>query len=288
MTTRPIYRSAAGQRAVEAEYRAFLESWPVAKREHSIETCAGNTFVIESGPEHAPPLVLLHGSGLNSLTWMGDVGAWAKAFRVLAVDVIGHPGFSAATHLPYASDGYAAWLDDVLAGLGVRHAAFIGLSLGGWLATDYAIRRPTRVTQLVLLAPGGIGRARLSTFALLFTVLPLMLAGDWGKRRAMQRMLGPRPPMDTENLARVDAFTTLISRYYHYRTDALPVFPDTALAQIDIPVLLIVGAEDPMLDAQETVARLTTAARRVAVHVLADVGHQVIGQTTRILDFLRS
>jgi pimeloyl-ACP methyl ester carboxylesterase len=289
---RSIYRTAAGQQAVEAEYRAFLDSWPVAKREHTIETSAGNTFVIESGPHDAPALVLLHGSGLNSLTWMGDVSAWADAFRVLAVDVIGHPGFSAGTHLPYASDAYAQWLDDVLGGLGVERAAFVGLSLGGWLATDYAMRRPHRVERLVLLAPGGIGRARLSNAQLLFTVLPLMLLGDWGKRRAMQRMLGPAPSadlkVDQEELLRVTEFTTLISRHYRYRTDALPVFPDAALAQLDVPVLLIVGAQDPMLDAKETIDRLTTAAQHVAVQVLPDVGHQVIGQTARILEFLRS
>jgi pimeloyl-ACP methyl ester carboxylesterase len=49
------------------------------------------------GQPDAPPLVLLHGAGFNSISWMGDVATWAQRFRVFAVDIIGHPGLSAPT-----------------------------------------------------------------------------------------------------------------------------------------------------------------------------------------------
>ena len=77
----------------------------------------------------APALVLLHGSAFNSVTWMGDVATWAVNFRVFAVDIIGQPGLSAPSRLPYDSDAYARWLDGVLDGLKVEKAAFIGISL---------------------------------------------------------------------------------------------------------------------------------------------------------------
>jgi len=43
-----------------------------------------------------------------------------------------------------ASDAYAGWLDDVLDQLGLERTALVGVSLGGWLAFDYAIRRHYR------------------------------------------------------------------------------------------------------------------------------------------------
>jgi pimeloyl-ACP methyl ester carboxylesterase len=155
----PIYKSEAGERAVRERYLTFLAHWPVANRQFHVSTREGETFVVACGPENAPALVLLHGSSFNSVSWMGDVTAWARNFRVYAVDVIGHPNLSAPSRPRYDSEAYALWLDDVLGALRVERASFAGISLGGWLALDYAIRRPERVASLVLLCPGG-GRAR--------------------------------------------------------------------------------------------------------------------------------
>lgn len=49
-------------------------------------------------------LILLHGAGFNSITWMGDASSWSQHFRVVAVDVTGHPGFSAPIRPAYDSE----------------------------------------------------------------------------------------------------------------------------------------------------------------------------------------
>jgi pimeloyl-ACP methyl ester carboxylesterase len=66
----------------------------------------------------------------------------------------------------------------------------VGVSLGGWLALDYATRRPHRVEGLVVLCPGGVGRQKLS---IVFKTVPLRMLGDWGKRKTSEMILG-RPP----------------------------------------------------------------------------------------------
>jgi len=43
-----------------------------------------------------------------------------------------------------------------------------GISLGGWLALDYAIRRPERVENVAVLCPGESGERRLGSFSLPF------------------------------------------------------------------------------------------------------------------------
>jgi pimeloyl-ACP methyl ester carboxylesterase len=172
-----IYKSEAGRQAVEEQYRRVLERWPVACEQRIVSTRQGDTFVIISGDPSAAPVVLFHGSGTNSGSWMRDVTTWSPHHRVYAVDMIGEPGLSAPSRPPLASSAYAEWLDDVWAGLGLEKASVVGISLGGWLGLDFAIRRPSRVASLFLISPSGIGR---QNHMLLLKVGVLRLFGTRG------------------------------------------------------------------------------------------------------------
>jgi pimeloyl-ACP methyl ester carboxylesterase len=136
-------------------YRQVLMHWPVPNEQPRVPTREGETFVIVCGPEEAPPLLLLHGSMANSAMWMGDIAAWSAHFRIYAVDIIGDAGLSAASRPPLATDAHALWLDDVMRGLSLTKASMVGVSLGGWLALDYATRRPERVESLGGALSGG-------------------------------------------------------------------------------------------------------------------------------------
>ncbi len=184
-----VFRSAAAGEAVGAAYRRVLDAWPVPHQEFRLPTREGETFVVACGAEDAPPLILLHGAQANAASWMFDSIAWSQGFRVYAIDMIGEPGFSAPSRPDLNSGAQALWLDDVLAGLGVTRAAFIGLSLGGWLALDHATRRPAHVERLALLCPAGIGPQK----NFLLRAAPLMLLGPWGVRKARELVFGPAP-----------------------------------------------------------------------------------------------
>lgn len=86
-----IFKSAEGERLVLEHYQAFLKRWPVPNRQVRVPTSQGETFVIISGPENAPALLLLHGGLMNSAMWMGEVTAFARFFRIYCIDMIGEP-----------------------------------------------------------------------------------------------------------------------------------------------------------------------------------------------------
>jgi pimeloyl-ACP methyl ester carboxylesterase len=201
--------------------------------------------------------------------------------------VIGHPNLSAPSRPDYASDAYARWLDDVLGALGVARASFVGMSLGGWLALDYAARRPERVSSLVLLCPGGIGREKLGTLKLLFVILPLLALGDAGRRWAMRLLLGPVPSDASPEAEAVGELMRLVFTHFEQNLAKLARFEDEALRRVTAPVLLIVGARDAMLDSAETRRRLESTVPRLEVRWLPESGHTIVGQTVPIADFLR-
>jgi pimeloyl-ACP methyl ester carboxylesterase len=278
-----IYKSAAGERAVRERYIEFLSRWPIPNQQLRIPTREGETFVIACGPEDAPPLLLFHGSATNSAMWMGDVRAWAAHFRIYAVDMLGEPGLSAPSRPPLASDAYARWLDDVMQALSLTRASIAGISLGGWLALDYATRRPGRAESIVVLCPSGVGRQKIG---ILFKMIPLRMLGPWGTRRLREIILGRASPDASPAAAEFAAFISLIHENFRPRMGKIPVFTDEALHRLSMPVMAIVGAKDVLLDSAETKLRLERNVRDAEIRYLTETGHFIPGQTTAILDFL--
>lgn len=278
-----IYRSEAGERAVEARYREFLTHWPVPNAQFTVPTREGDTFVVACGPEAAPPLLLFHGSGANSMAWLADIAAWSEHFRVYCIDLIGEPGLSAPSRPPLASDAYALWLDDVLSGLSLTHASLAGVSLGGWLALDYTTRRPERVAKLALMCPAGVGRQK----NFLVKALPLMLLGPWGQRKVREMVFGRAPAQVSRSQAQMRDFMVLVFRHFRPRVVKIPLFSDDALRRLTMPVLAIVGGRDVMLESGETRDRLARLVPRADIAFLPEARHYIPGQTGTILEFLR-
>ncbi|BEK96995.1 alpha/beta fold hydrolase [Nocardia seriolae] len=275
-----IYKSEAGRQAIQARYREILRQWPIPAEQLHVATREGDTFVLASGPQDAPPLVLLHGSGSNSSAWRGDIASWAADFRVYAVDMPGEPGGSAESRPELGSDAIAAWLDDVLAGLGISAASFVGMSLGGWTALDYAVRRPARVTELALYCPGGIGKQR---FGWIFKNLLDHLFSNHDLRRSAAIVTG----LNLTDHAEILDDVTLTFTHFNPRTGKLPIFTDAQLSSLKMPVLVIVGADDAMFKSAETARRAEQLIPDATIRVLPGVGHAILGQTDSVHEFLR-
>ncbi|MDP3745412.1 MAG: alpha/beta hydrolase [Phenylobacterium sp.] len=278
-----IYRSQAAQEAVEAAYRKVLDAWPVPKQELRIPTARGETFVVVCGPEDAPPLLAFHGAQANAATWMFDSAHWSQSFRVYSVDVPGDAGFSAPVRPPLASEAYVRWLDEVMAALGVQRACLVGVSLGGWLALDYATRRPERIERLAVLCPAGVGAQK----NFLLKAAPLLFMGKWGQEKLREMVFGSsldELPPEAQGFV---AFTTLVASSTRPRPLKIPAFSDAALARLTMPVLAIVGGKDVLLDSEGTRRRLAAHAPGADVRYLPEGRHVLPGQAQAIYDFLR-
>ncbi|TDD42539.1 alpha/beta fold hydrolase [Saccharopolyspora elongata] len=104
-----------------------------------------------------PPLLMLHGSGPGVTGWRnfrGNLPVFAEHFRCLVLEF---PGFGVSDPtdehpMVAAPDAVRRFLD----GLGLQQVDVIGNSMGGIVATRFAIDQPDRVRRLVTI--GGIGR----------------------------------------------------------------------------------------------------------------------------------
>jgi pimeloyl-ACP methyl ester carboxylesterase len=224
-----IYRSEAGKQAILATYKGILQAWPVPNKQYAVNTAYGDTFVIESGNNDAPALLLLHGSMANSFTWFSDVPALSQHYHVFAVDLIGEAGLSAESRPAYQSGAYEKWLDEVRQQLGVTSCSMVGLSLGGWMALRYATVFPQNVERLVLLCPGGLYRERRD---FLWKSL-LMKLRKGGVHKTVRGVMGGRQA-EADGMEKVLAYIALIGRQEKPRMAKLAIFSDEELARLTI------------------------------------------------------
>ena len=114
---------------------------------------AGNATIIRQGGQ-GTPFVYLHSTLDESFMWFPFFEAFAKHFRVL---VPTHPGFGKSEgfdHIDSIEDMAFHYLE-LLDALGLEKVILGGVSLGGWIAAELAVRWPERVERLWLAdAPG--------------------------------------------------------------------------------------------------------------------------------------
>jgi len=113
---------------------------------HLYYECAGS----------GPPLVLVHGFGLDRRMWDEQFFDFAQRWRVVRYDLRGF-GRSAP---PLVGQDYRhiADLAALLDHLGLARAALVGLSLGGLIVLNTALQYPDRVSALVLVDAIAGGR----------------------------------------------------------------------------------------------------------------------------------
>lgn len=262
------FRTATGRSAFSSAYDEVLSLWTTEFEEVDIATTGSVTHAIVSGPPHAPPLLLLHGGGMASTMWFAVAGALSERHRVYAVDTPGDAGKS-LTRVPLVTRAAsAAWLEDVLDALGLQRAAFVGHSYGGWLALNFALHAPKRVSKLGLLAPA----ASLRPFSLRFYLTFLLMAPLAFSAPTLRLLIGTF----SANRSRIpEKLHRQIweTRHARPKLSTPVVFSPEELHRLSPPTLLLVGVRDIIYSPRKVLERAKRQIANFEGELIPDAGH---------------
>ncbi|MDR9458607.1 MAG: alpha/beta hydrolase [Dehalococcoidia bacterium] len=101
------------------------------------------------------PLLLIMGLGSDMTSWIFQIPEFSRKYQVIAFDNRG-VGRSDAPDVPYSTAMMAGDTAGLLDALGVERAHIMGLSMGGMIAQELALRYPKRVKSLILAATAAI------------------------------------------------------------------------------------------------------------------------------------
>ena len=217
--------------------------------------------VRDEGPRGAPVIVLLHGSNADLHTWDAWTALLTEQYRVIRLDQIGHGLTGPSPGGDYSPSAFDAAIAGVTAQLRVSKFVLAGNSMGGGIALHYALTHADQVAALVLIDAGGAPRVGKEPGNIGFRIARTPVL------RNLMLSITPRALVDQSlhqsvwnqsvaTPAAVDRYWELL-RYPGNRQATLDrfaggwqSFTPQQLAALKLPVLILWGAHDQLIDVQ--------------------------------------
>lgn len=220
------------------------------------------------------PLVLIMGLGADGTAWERHVGAWQRSFTCYAVDNRG-AGDSDRPAGPYSTADMADDYAGLITELGLGPVPVVGISMGGAIAQELALRHPELVSRLVLVstwaAVDGFAEDAFRQLGDARGVLP-----DEAFARMLQLMIWA-PPVFTANrqelaAGRSDAPATSVDSFRAQVEACIGHDTRDRLQELAVPVLVTAGDADAFIPAglQRELAEAIPQAR---LRVFEGAGH---------------
>ncbi len=263
-----LFRSKSAQKRYYAAYDRTLELYDVPYKQYGVATRFGSAHVIVTGPEDGPPLLLVHGMDASSTMWYPNIKSFSQTHRVYAVDYIMDAGKSVLLSGPLDKRDIVLFYEDVLNHFDISKTDVIGVSRGGWIATQLALKRPDRINKIVLLSPAQV-------FCMVgFDIMPAIRFKLFPTHDNLERTFKvlAKYPGRIEPIYKQQFLVA--NKYAKSKAQLTRMMPfwKSELKRVHHPVLLLVGEHD-VLNPPRAILKAQKSLPNLTVDVVPDAGH---------------
>jgi len=282
-----LYTSPESETRFMEIYDEKMTEWPVLYEDLYVDTQYGSVHVIASGPEDAPPMLLLHASAVSGWSWKYNVAELSQHYRTYAIDLISDAGksrFTSMDHIMKTGQDEADLYAEIANQLGVETAVVVGASEGGFIASHFAIHYPERIEKLVLMGPMGYAGATESIIRIMFAAFfPI---------KPVQENTFAWAFSDSAKLKEEfsEWFPLTMTGMHNIKVAPMPLSVEERQS-IFVPVLFIFGTRDNLVGDPNTAKTLVQDMQDVRVEIV-EAGHLMGGELPEecnqlILDFFK-
>ncbi|OBH57958.1 alpha/beta hydrolase [Mycobacterium mantenii] len=243
-----------------------------------VDTVLG-TLRVQVSTGTGPAILMWPSLLMTGDLWAGQAAHFGDSHRLVLIDPPGHGG-SAPLHAMFSFTDCARCVVDLLDGLAIDRAHFVGNSWGGMIGGTFAALYPDRLNRAVLMncTASKAGVAQKVQYAVL-----VRLATALGGIRpplthsAVRAFLGPttlrtRPDVVDAVRNNVQAVDTDSVRWAVRSVVSARPDQHALLGRVTAPVLVVAGAEDATFPVAETRA-MADSIRGASFTVLDGVAH---------------
>jgi pimeloyl-ACP methyl ester carboxylesterase len=226
------------------------------------------------------PLILSYGLGGNTGMWAEQIEAFSKYYRFIIWDPRGHGQSDSPLHRDqYGMKISADDLEGLLNHLGIEKAHIGGLSMGGGIATRFALEHPERIAGLLIIdsasASGlpmkeAMRKMRLKTIELVETLDMGTVAEYVIKSNPNLRTQAEASPEARQRLRQMFLDLNPIGYANTIRALIEETFSLDRLSAIKSPTLVLVGEEDPAIEAARLIHNHISGSK---LTIISGAGH---------------
>lgn len=211
-------------------------------------------YLSNAEPVDGENIVLIHGFGANKDNWTRLARELTDEFNIYAIDLPGHGDSSKALDLGYRFEDQVGHVSKILAALNIDKPHMMGNSMGGAITALYAATYPDQLRSAVLFDPAGIFKYDSELVELVLEGdNPLIPSKEGDFKRLIDFALEKKPfvpwpiyeVMEERAIANRDVNQVIFAaiRDSGYEPDFR-----NAIARIEVPVLVIWGMEDRVIN----------------------------------------
>jgi pimeloyl-ACP methyl ester carboxylesterase len=257
---RSKYKTENSRRWLETWLKDVLRTNNLDYERLEVETFLGKTSVLAKnhGREDLEAVIFLPGGRTCGIFWdiNNNLAPLYDNFRIYLIDVNGQPGLSEGNAPPLESDGYGRWLKELIAGLGLTQANFVGASFGGSLIMKLGEVDSGLIKRAVMCNPAGFVNISIKPRNLYYLLMPLLLPSKKMVMNFLDKIVFHSDftlePKKREQLAEFILYTNM---YFQFAAENPRPLADETLKKLNAAAYLILDRDDIFIPQNKTQKR---------------------------------